>query len=270
MNKIIFLFITILILFFSLQTKQKFLEVDFLDIGQGDAILIKTPTGQNILIDGGADNKVLAQVADNLPWWQRSIDYLVITHYHADHMMALPELINKYKIKNILVSSHAPDDLLYKILLDKLVNKDLHLSVVKAGDKFVISDNLYWQILLADDYHDDYNDNSVVVRLTYGETDFLFTGDLPISGEEKILSSSLQIESEVLKVGHHGSKYSSGSDFLEAVKPQLCIIQSGKDNKFGHPHQEALLRLEATGCWVKNTQNDGLIKVFSDSYKIYF
>ncbi|MBT4849984.1 MBL fold metallo-hydrolase [Candidatus Parcubacteria bacterium] len=264
MNKFIFPIIILSLLFFSLNKKTDLLEVDFLDVGQGDAILIKTPTGKNILIDGGADNKLLSQLADNLAWWEREIDYLVITHFHADHIMGLPELLNKYKVKNILVSNHQTKDFLYQLWSDRLIEKKLSAQIVGAGERFVIAEDLYWQVLSADDYHEDYNDNSVVIRLTHGSIDFLFTGDLPTTGEDKILATDLVLESEVLKIGHHGSKYSSGEEFLKAVSPQICVIQSGKDNKFGHPHPETINRLTNIGCQIKDTQNQGLIKIFSD------
>lgn len=266
MNKvktaIIFILVMVIIIYLSLGFFQaKKLTVNFLDIGQGDAIFIRTPRGQNIVIDGGADNLFLYELSDSMPWWDKTIDYLVITHYHADHMMGFLELLNKYKVKNVLVTAHQPDDLLYKIWADRLSEKNIKATIVKAGDKFIISDELYWLVILADSHHEDYNENSLVIRLTYKDQNFIFMGDLGFEGEEKILSSGMDISAKYLKVGHHGSKYSSSLEFLEAVSPEICIIQSGKDNKFGHPHQETLDRLKNIGCQVINTQEQGTINI---------
>lgn len=240
------------------------LRVAFLDIGQGDATLIRTPQGQNILIDGGPDNNLLFALANFLPWWERELDYVIITHWHEDHFAGLIELLNKYKVKNILVTGHQPTgDFLYQTWLAALAKHELNMQIVESGQKFFITENLYWQILSADTTHQDYNENSLVLRLTFDQIDFLFMGDLPIEGENKLLKQDWYLESEVLKVGHHGSKYSSGSDFLEAVNPELCLIESGKDNKFGHPHKETLDRLAQAGCQALNTQN-GAIKVRSN------
>jgi len=260
MNKIIILIFLLLgILFLTVFKSDSKLQVNFLDVGQGDAILIRTPEGQNILIDGGPDNKLLSEIAKVLPWWEREIDYVVISHYHADHIVGLIELLDKYKVKNILTTAHQPDDFLYKAWEDKLSEKNIKESIIKAGERFVIDNNLSWQILLADSEHEDYNDNSLIIRLSYGDQDWLFMGDLGVEGEKEILGSGLDIASEYLKVGHHGSRYSSSEEFLEAVSPEKCIIQSGKDNKFGHPHQEAIDRLKSIGCQIMDTQDLGLI-----------
>jgi len=259
MNKLVLILIIISILLFSLYTYDDNLKISFLDVGQGDAILIRTPQGQNILIDGGPDNVLLSELAKVLPWWERDIDYLVITHYHADHMMGFIEVLNKYKVKNILVTAHQPDDFLYQVWNDKLSERNIQPTIVKAGDKFIVSDDLYWQVILADSDHEDYNDNSLVIKLSYKNKDFMFTGDLSIAGEEKIISSGIDISAEYLKVGHHGSRYSSSDEFLKAVNPQFCIIQSGVGNDYGHPHSEALSRLENIGCQIMNTQNLGTL-----------
>lgn len=251
-------------LFFSLTKKETSLVVNFLDVGQGDAILIRTPQGQNILIDGGPDNILLSEVAKVLPWWERKIDYLIITHFHADHMMGFIEVLNKYEVDNILVTSHQPDDFLYNIWTKALGEHNLEPTIVEAGERLILEEDLYWQVLLADDYHEDHNDNSLVIRLSFKEIDFLFMGDLPTKQEGKILAHNFIIQSEVIKVGHHGSKYSSGPEFLNKVKPALCIIQSGLDNKFGHPHQEAVDRFNEIGCQIKDNQLAGTITVLSD------
>ena len=260
MNKIILLILLIGgILFFSLYYEKKQLQIYFLDVGQGDAILIRSPQGQNILIDGGPDNQLLSSLGQVLPWWERQIDYVIVSHYHDDHFTGLIELLNKYKIKNVLVTAHQPDDFLYQVWTGKLLAKNIKPTVVKAGDSFVASDGLSWQVILADSEHEDYNENSLVIKLSYKDNDFLLMGDLGIEGEERILASGLDINTDYLKVGHHGSKYSSSAEFLKAVSPEVCIIQSGKDNKFGHPHLETLERLESVGCQIINTQDLGTI-----------
>ncbi len=240
------------------------LEVHFLDIGQGDAIYMRTPQGHNIVIDGGPDNLFLHELSQVMPWWDREIDYLIISHYHADHMMGFIELLNKYKVKNILVTAHRPDDFLYEIWIDKSSEKNINIDIVEIGDEYIISDDLYWEIILADSEQEDYNENSLVIRLNYKDKNFLFMGDLGFKGENKILSSGWDIKSQYLKVGHHGSKYSSSIEFLRAVDPEFCIIQSGKDNKFNHPHPETIDRLKAINCQITDTQASGRITLEID------
>ncbi|PWB38444.1 MAG: MBL fold metallo-hydrolase [Parcubacteria group bacterium] len=274
MNKYGYLIFVILLLLGLLvttfRTGQK-LHVGFLDVGQGDAIIVRTPSGQNILIDGGPDNSFLSQLADFLPWWERKIDYLVITHYHADHIIGLVELLNKYKVEHVLVTAHQPDkDFMYQLWQKALVQHKLESTIVRADQKFIFADNLSVRVLSAEDKQQDFNGNSLVLRLSYGQIDFLMTGDLPVEGEQNILAQGSLVSSEVLKVGHHGSKYSSGQAFLQAVNPELCVITSGKDNKFGHPHPEAVKRLENSGCKIVNTQNQGTIRVISDGQTISY
>ena len=267
MNKnyyFIFIFLLLLILLFSLNKNSKQLAVHFLDVGQGDAILIRTPEGQNILIDGGPDNNLLYQVANHLPWWERTIDYLIIAHYHTEHYVGFLDLLDKYQVKNILVTANLPNDFLYYQWLEKLKEKNINPSVVKAVESFVLSPDLNWRVLLADSQHEDLNENSIVIKLSYKDTDFLFMGDLPTEGEEKLLASVFNLDSEILKVAHHGSKYSSSEEFLKAVSPEICVIQSGLDNKFNHPHPEAISRLQDLGCQIKNTQDLGTISLFFD------
>ena len=252
------LLILILIIFF-LSIGPSSAELVFFNVGQGDAALLRTADDKIVLFDGGPDNLILQGLGKYLPFYQRKIDYIIVSHYHDDHLTGLIELLNKYKIKNVLVTAHQPDDFLYQVWADKLLAKNIKPTVVKAGDSFVASDGLSWQVILADSEHEDYNENSLVIRLTYHNKSFLLTGDLGKVGEDKILSAGLAIDADYLKVGHHGSKYSSSAEFLEVVSPEICIIQSGKDNKFGHPHLETLKRLSAVGCQIMNTQDLGTI-----------
>jgi competence protein ComEC len=241
-------------------------SVYFLDIGQGDAVLIRV-AGQNILVDGGPDNLLMYRLGEVLPWWDKKIDYLLISHFHADHYMGFIELLNRYEIKNILVSAHKPEeDFLFSIWQQALAQHDLQPQIVSPGERFDfdIGENVFWKILSADSEHKDFNDNSLVVKFSIGEADLLLTGDLTSVKEELMLKENLDLESELLKVGHHGSRYSSSIEFLQKVKPKICVIQSGLDNNFGHPHPEALQRLGVVNCEVLRNDQLGTIKLVTD------
>lgn len=257
MNKIFLLICFLLLLTWSLFKEESSFQIYFFDVGQGDGILVRGPQGENIVVDGGPDNSMIYLLGKHLPWWERDIDYLIISHYHADHMMSFIELLNKYKVKNVLVTGHQPDDFLYNIWQAKLAAKNIEPTVVEAGEKFVLAEDFYLQVFLADTYHKDYNENSLVVKLTYQDKDFLLTGDLGMEGEKKILDLGFDVSAEYLKVGHHGSRYSSSLDFLQAVSPKFCIIQSGQDNEYGHPHQEAIDRFLQVGCQILDTRERG-------------
>ncbi|MDD5749237.1 MAG: MBL fold metallo-hydrolase [Patescibacteria group bacterium] len=271
MNKKIFLAILIILfLFFIWPRRPDDLAVYFLDVGQGDAILLSHPSGINILIDGGPDNLLLYRLGQVLPWQERNIDYLIISHYHADHIVGLIELLNKYQIKNIITTAHQPDDFLYHIWQAKLQEKNLTPIIAEAGDVFQLADDLSAQVLLADFQHDDFNENSLVIKISYGQTNFLFTGDLGEVGEKKLLSSGFDLQSKILKIGHHGSRYSSAVEFLQFVNPELCLIQAGLNNKFKHPHLETLDRLAKIQCKVLSNIEQGTIAVFSNGFTYYF
>ncbi len=256
------------ILFYSLQARDKNLSVYFLDVDQADAILLRTPQGINILVDGGADNALLYQVSEHLPWWDRTVDYVIITHFHDDHYMGLVELARKYKIKNIIVPKVAGHGPLYDAWLEVLAEKNLKIEEAAVGQRYDLGQGIVWQILMAQGGEPkDLNQSSVVIKFSNQTIDFLLMGDLPSGEETYLLQSGFDLSAEILKVGHHGSRYSSSDDFLETVNPDLCVIESGKDNRFGHPHQEAITRLKKVGCDIKNTQDSGTISVFSDGYK---
>ncbi|MFH1598419.1 MAG: MBL fold metallo-hydrolase [Patescibacteria group bacterium] len=254
---------------FLYQEKEKLLEVVFMDVGQGDAILIKTPYDQQILIDGGPDNQVLQKLGQHMPFWDRSIDLLILTHPHSDHVGGLPAVMDRYQVEQIFYTGvlHTSPD--YLAWLQKIEEQAVDLKITKSGDRVNLGNDLYLDTLFPlEDYTnqevEDLNGTSVVNKLVYGQHAFLLTGDLPAEQELAVLNQGINVTADVLKVGHHGSKYSSSSEFLSDVDPQYAIVQVGQDNKFGHPHLVALNNIESSGAVILRSDKLGDIKCQSD------
>ncbi len=249
------------------------LEADFLDVGQGDAILIKTPAGQNILIDGGPGGTIIKRLAENLPWWDKQIDLMVLTHAHDDHVSGLIDVLKRYDVKKILYTGavhNAPNYLAWlKLVREKktplvIIDKKQTVNLGK-GAKMEI---LYPDESLIDKTFEDLNQSSIVIMLCFGKNKFLLTGDADEEVEKKLLSSGADLSADVLKVGHHGSQYSSSQEFLDKARPKIAVIQVGKDNDFGHPSLRIIKKLERAGAEILRTDLNGTIKIISDGMKI--
>lgn len=258
---------------FQLGNRNK-LEVDFFSVGQGDSEFIQTPQGKQILIDGGPDNSVLEKLGKVMPFWDRSIDLVILTHPEKDHLAGLIEVLKRYKIDYVLWNGIVRDTAEYNEWVSELKDENIQVVYAKAGEK-IFAGNAEIDILsplnsLAGEQFSDSNDTSVVTKLIYGENSFLFTGDLTSSGEKAILDSGENATADVLKVGHHGSKTSTSEVFLEAVSPQDAVIEVGADNPYGHPTQEVLDRLQNYGINILRTDLDGDIKFFSDGQNLNF
>ena len=267
-------FVIIALLLFWLYWRQpENLEVDFLDVGQGDAILIKAPAGQNILIDGGPDKAVLKRLAENLPWWDKQIDLMILTHPHDDHVSGLIDVIKRYQVKEILYSGvihHSPNFLAW---LELIKNKKIKLTIIDRPQTVKLSQNCQLDIIYPQESFlgqevENLNNTSLTFKLIYGQTKFLFTGDLEQLAEEKILASAVNLQADVLKVGHHGSDTSSSQAFLDKIQPQLAVISVGKDNDFGFPSLRVIKRLERLGAQILRTDQAGTIKLVSDGVKV--
>lgn len=272
---------------FALQ-KPAELEVDFLAVGQGDSIFIKTPQGHQIIIDGGPNSILLQKLAERMPFWDKTIDLVILTHPEKDHMTGLLDVLQKYQVNYFLWTGVVKDDAENKKLaelLDKAQNLDnnflAQISGVSQGTRVIttgfvqkikagqaeISVLYPFENLSGKELKDTSNDAGVVARLVYGGNSFLFTGDISSTLENKLISQGIELESNVLKVAHHGSKYSTSESFLAAVSPETAVIEVGK-NSYGHPTPEVLNRLEKFGINIKRTDKNGDINLKSNGHTI--
>jgi competence protein ComEC len=258
------------------QSNHANLEVTFFDVGQGDAIFVETPQGNQILIDGGPTSVILEKLRKEMPFWDRTIDLIILTHPEKDHLTGLLDVLKRYKVRNILWTGVVRDTAEYKEWI-RLIEKEAHggarITIAKAGQRIYgsqISLNKFgFQILspsdnLEDKVFKDSNDTSIVAKLTFGDNSFLFTGDISKSAEKELVSRGLDIDSDVLKVAHHGSKNSSSKEFILKVDPEIAVIQAGKDNSYGHPRQETLDTLAEYGIKIFRTDKDSDIKIISN------
>jgi len=240
------------------------LEVDFLDVGQGDATLIKIPAGPIILIDGGPDNKVLRRLGENLPFYERQIDFIILSHYHDDHAAGLVEILKRYKVRNLIYAAAIPSSSILKEI--GLAAQAQKITPLALGNEARISwgEDCFLDLLNPTSLgvKDDPN-NSLVVKLDCRSQKFLFTGDDSATVEKALLSSGRDLRTDVFKAAHHGSNSANSEIFLNAVSPRLLVISVGADNRFGHPSPKILERAVSLGIKIKRTDHDGDIRVFS-------
>lgn len=248
------------------------MKVIFFDVGQGDSILISQGANQ-ILIDGGKDGKLLlAKLGRYLPFWDRKIEVVIETHPDADHIGGLIDVFRAYDVATVVKTRMTSDSQTFKTLEDEIGKEELEIVEAKLGNKIIFPNGDIEEIIfpfnsLVNSLSADTNATSVVTKLSTGENKFLFTGDLPIEQENEILANNIDIMANFLKVGHHGSRYSSGEKFLDAVKPQQALISVGKNNTYGHPNQEVLQRLLSRKIKIYRTDEVGDIIYECQNYK---
>ncbi len=249
------------------------LKVYFLDVGQGDAILIRTPAGQNILIDGGPDNSILEQLNDFLPFWERTIDLMVLTHPHADHVTGLVAVLKHYQVKKAIYTGVVHTAPAYLAWLKELARQKIPLVLIDRRQTISLAQGgrlkiLYPEHSLAGQTAANLNNTSIVIKLEYKQVSFLFTGDIEAEAENELLASGQDLRAQVLKAPHHGSHTSSQLSFLKAVAPQFAVIEVGANNEFGQPSARVLRRCQKLGIKVFRTDQDGSVAFFTDGYKI--
>lgn len=267
--KIILIIVTIsfLIPYYFLEGKNDLLEIHFIDVGQGDGILIKTPNDKVLIIDGGPYDDFNKKVSSKLPYRKRNIDLLVITHAHQDHYLGLINVLENYRVDNIIYSGYDADFSDYVYLMSLIKEKNINLITAQYGKIISLDKDINLKILYPISQkveEKDINNTSVVIKLEFKNFDAIFTGDLTCAGEAEILKYETNLEAEILKVGHHGSKGSSCNPFLESTKPELVVIQVGLDNKFNHPHKDAVSRLNKFTNKILRTDELGTILILSN------
>lgn len=253
-------------------SRLKPLEVVFFDVGQGDAIFIETPKRQQILIDGGPSSFILDKLSKEIPFYDHTIDLVILTHPERDHLVGLLEVLKRYKVENILWTGIIRDTPEFKEWQREILKEKANIKIAQAGQKIFASkavlEILYPFENLAGQEFKDSNNTSIVSRLVFNENSFLFTGDIYTSVEKELLEKKNNLESDVLKVSHHGSKNSTSKEFIERVLPKIAVISVGKENSYGHPHQEVLEILKNYGIKIMRTDQNRDIKIISDGKEI--
>lgn len=277
----------IIILIINFLNIERTMRIYFIDVGQGDSSLICTPTGKNILIDGGGSRtpekydvgeKVL------LPYLLdrriKKLDYIIISHFDADHAQGIEAVIDKIKVKNIVVSRQASQSVEYDKIIKMCKEKKIKIIDAKRGEKIVIDKYAYFDILhpgdtLLDDGKGGLNANAIVAKLNYKMDNklftVLFTGDIEYDAEQELVKEyGNKLKSDILKVAHHGSKTSSSQEFINLVKPEIALIGVGKDNTFGHPNDGVIEKLKKIKAKIYRTDLDGeiIIKMEAKKYGV--
>lgn len=251
-------------------SQPRFLEVVFFDVGQGDAIFIETPERFQVLIDGGPDLTVLEKLGKEMPFYDRTIDLIILTHPEHDHYFGLFEVLKRYEIKNILWTGIIRDTAEYQEWISLIEKDGAEITIAQAGQRIVLQKEplIYLDILYPfenlENQETKYtNDTSIVAELVFNDVSFLFTGDISKKIEKELVYEYIDLNSDVLKVAHHGSKTSSCLEFIEAVSPDIAVISVG-ENRWNHPHPEVLANLNQFGIQVLITRELGDIKIISN------
>lgn len=277
-KKIIYItlnFLLILILFqCSIETNKnivsdniKGMNVHFIDVGQGDSILIQV-NSKNLLIDSGpsASKDKLVKYLNSLKI--SKLDYIIATHPHEDHIGNMSYIIDNFEVLNFYAPKVNINTKAFETMVESLVIKDLKIKVLKPNIKSIdLGENTKVDVFspISNEY-ENLNNFSSIIKISYGTTSFLFTGDSEELSEKEVLTQGYDLKSDVLKVGHHGSSSSTSKRFLDAVDPYIAVISVGKDNSYGHPSQEVLSRLK--DLTIYQTDLDGNILIKSDGYSL--
>lgn len=265
LKKIIFLFLFFSCIFFSIfikEQKKNILKVSFLDVGQGDSCLVMTPGNKNLLIDGGPDNLFLRRIGEEMPFFMRTFDVVVVSHFHQDHIVGLIEFFRRYRVNNLLYASEIEEYYPAKLLFEEAKKQKTNILPINGYFEFILDDYCKLEVFSPDYFLVKENENnSLLTKISCGEFSFLSAGDNELLAEEAILKSNIDLSSIIFKSSHHGSLTSNSEAFLKSISPEFMIISVGENNPFDHPSEKVLKRAENLGIKVKRTDFNGTINM---------
>ncbi len=253
-KKVISIILSFILIFTLISTYPKDLKIYFIDVGQGDSCLIVTPKGKVVLIDGGGSETYNVGENTLIPYLLNrkitKLDYVICSHFDTDHVGGILTLLENIKVEKAIISKQGKDSQNYEEFKQIVKEKKIDVIIVKKGDVIEIEKNIKIDILWPREkliQENILNNNSIVLKLNYNNFSMLFTGDIEEIAEKEIVKTyegTKKLKSAILKVGHHGSKTSSTQEFLNAIKPKIALIGVGENNKFGHPSDSVIERLE--------------------------
>jgi competence protein ComEC len=251
-------------------TQNGELTISFIDVGQGDSILIKTPEDKYIMIDSGSTNEkdklydYISKIGVN------NFEVIVATHPHEDHIGNFDDIIDDYKVNTVYMPRASTNTKAFEKLLNSIKQEGLKIKNIKSGVEFIVDDVKFEFLAPNSDSYEDMNNYSGVLKVSYGETSFLLMGDAEKLSEVEILKNGSAIEANVIKIGHHGSASSSSKKFIEAVDPEYAIISCGKGNDYNHPHRETTSLLKGLKIKTLRTDLNGTITFSSDGFEVNY
>jgi len=252
------------IAFLDLRNSGK-VEVNFYDIGQGDGIMVEAGNDIQVVIDGGQSDKMVEKIGKDLPFYDRQIELMIMTHPDKDHLGGLVDVLKYYQVEQVLITGIECDTAVCQEFNKIIKEKNIPVKIAQAGQIINLGEGTYLGIfsprenLSGRKFKDD-NDTSIVAKLISNGRSALFTGDIGFKVENELMEGNTNLDSDILKVSHHGSKYATSSKFLEATSPQIAVISVGK-NSYGHPAEELLSRINDYGAAIKRTDLDGDVKM---------
>ena len=252
------------IAFLDLRNSGK-VEINFYDIGQGDGIMVEAGNDIQVVIDGGPSDKMVEKIGKDLPFYDRQIELMIMTHPDKDHLGGLVDVLKYYQVEQVLITGIECDTAVCQEFNKIIKEKNIPVKIAQAGQIINLGEGTYLGIfsprenLSGRKFKDD-NDTSIVAKLISNGRSALFTGDIGFKVENELMEGNTNLDSDILKVSHHGSKYATSSKFLEATSPQIAVISVGK-NSYGHPAEELLSRINDYGAAIKRTDLDGDVKM---------
>ncbi len=270
------LVIAVLVSFTAATMPDDKLHVSFLSVGEGDAIFIQQGN-QQILIDGGASPQAISlELGDKMPFWDRSIDLVILTHPHQDHLTGLVEVLQRFRVKQVLYPDSDYESPMYDEWLKTIEENKIESTIAQSGLQINLSQGTVIEVLNPPlipmaDTQSDVDNNGVVLRLSKGDISFLLTADIMQEAEWELIRNRADLTSTVLKVAHHGSDTSTTAEFLTVVAPRLAVISAGADNRFGHPSDEVLARLRESleSEDIYRTDRHGTIEFITDGERLW-